>query len=362
MSSLGREKATRHRLQKINPFAPMGLFRLRRLNLCSLQVRKFALFLKNQSAEMDNKKTGGKINRGHDHSYIENSRALWWAIGLTGSIMVVEFGGGWWANSLALMSDAGHMLTDLMALLLSLFALQLAMRPPSATKTFGLYRMEILAALINGAVLIFISSYIFYEAYQRWQRPVVVESSLMLLVALLGLGANGLAGLILRRQSHGNLNLRSAYLHVLGDALSSGGVICAAIIIYFTNWYTIDPLISIAICLVILRGAVRLVWDAVNILLEAVPKDINLPNVQEALQAIPGVKSLHHLHVWTISSGMHALSAHVLVGDVQTKSTDQILKEINQTLQEKFQIVHSTIQFECDDCRDNLVCHFDQEK
>jgi len=306
---------------------------------------------------------GEKNNQNHNHpdSYKKSRRALWWAIGLTASIMLVEFGGGWWANSLALMSDAGHMLTDLMALLLSLFALQLTMRPPSATKTFGLYRMEILAALVNGAALILISSFIFYEAYQRWQNPPVVESSLLLLIALLGLLANGLAGLILMRQTHGNLNLRGAYLHILGDALSSVGVILAGVIIYFTDWYTIDPLISIAICVVILRGAFLLVKDAVNILLEAVPKDINLSNVQEALLAIPGVKSLHHLHVWTISSGRHALSAHILVGDMQTKSTDQILKEINQTLQERFQIAHSTIQFECEDCQEGLTCHFDRE-
>lgn len=301
-------------------------------------------------------------NHNHNHAYKKSRRALWWAIVLTGSIMVVEFVGGWWANSLALMSDAGHMLTDLVALLLSLFALQLAMRPPSASKTFGLYRMEILAALINGASLILISVYIFYEAYQRWQNPQVVESSLMLLIAFLGLLANGLAGLILMRQSQGNLNLRGAYLHILGDALSSLGVILAGVIIYFTNYYFIDPLISIAICLLILRGAFFLVKDAVNILLEAVPQNMNLANVQEALLAIPGVKSLHHLHVWTISSGRHAMSAHVLVGDMQTRSTDQILKEINQTLQERFQIAHSTIQFECEDCQEGWTCHFDREK
>ncbi len=301
-----------------------------------------------------------KVN--HNHSYNKSRRALWWTISLTASIMVVEFVGGWWANSLALMSDAGHMLTDLMALLLSFFALQLAMRPPTATKTFGLYRMEILAALINGATLILISVYIFYEAYQRWQKPSVVESTLMLLIAFLGLVANGLAGLILMRQSQENLNLRGAYLHILGDALSSVGVILAGVIIHFTNWYPIDALISIVICLVILRGAFLLVKDAVNILLEAVPENINLTNVQEALLAIPGVKSLHHLHVWTISSGRHALSAHVLVGDMQTRSTDQILKEINQTLQERFQITHSTIQFECEDCQEDFVCHFDRDR
>lgn len=299
---------------------------------------------------------------GHGNHFHKNRRALKWAIVITAGVMGIEFGGGLWANSLALLSDAGHMLTDLLSLLLSLFALQLATRPPSSTKTFGFYRMEILAALINGCALILISFYIFYEAFHRLQAAVSVESNVMILVALLGLGANGAAGLFLRRQSHENLNLRGAYLHILSDALSSVGVVGGGILIKFTKWYLIDPIISVGICVIILRGAFLLVREAVNILLEAVPKDINLHKVQEALKAIPGVKDLHHLHVWTISSGMHALSAHILVGNMETKSTDQILKEINQTLQEKFQIAHSTIQFECDDCQTNLSCHFDREQ
>lgn len=303
-----------------------------------------------------------KSAHGHANSFIKNRQDLGMAILITASVMAIEFFGGLWANSLALLSDAGHMLADVMALLLSLFALQLAIRPPSSTKTFGLYRMEILAALINGTTLILISIYIFYEAYQRWQASAVVESRIMLLVAFLGLIANGAAGLILRRpNSQENLNLRGAYLHIWGDALSSLGVIGGGILIYFTNWYIIDPLISVGICLVILRGAYALVKEAVNILLEAVPKDISIKNVQEALQAIPGVQDLHHLHIWTISSGIHALSAHVLVGDIQMRNTGQILKEINQILQEKFQIAHTTIQFECENCQEGFVCHFGPE-
>lgn len=311
---------------------------------------------------MDKEEKAQKGITSRNHSSQKRRRALWWAIGITASVMVAEFAGGLWANSLALLSDAGHMLTDLLALLLSLFALQLAMRPPSSTKTFGLYRMEILAALINGATLILISLFIIYEAYHRFQESIVVESRIMLLVALLGLGANGAAGIILMRQSQESLNLRGAYLHVLGDALSSAGVILGGVLIYFTNWYIIDPIVSIGICLVILRGAFLIIKEAVNILMEAVPKDINLSNVQEALRAIPGVRDLHHLHIWTIGSGIHALSAHVLIGNIQMRNTDQILKEINKTLQKKFRIVHSTIQFECDDCQESFSCHFYREK
>ncbi len=284
-----------------------------------------------------------------------NRKALWGAIGITAIVMVVEIIGGFLSNSLALLSDAGHMLADVMALLLSLIALQLAMRPPSLTKTFGLYRMEILAALINGTTLILIAVYILYEAYQRFRSSVVVESRTMLLVATVGLVANGLAAWAMMRTSKESLNIRGAYLHILGDALSSLGVIAGGLVIYFTGWYVVDPIISVGICLVILRGAFVLVKDSVNILLEAVPKEVDLEEVQRALKSIPGVKDLHHVHLWTITSGIHALSAHVLVGDIQMSRTGEILQEINRLLREKFRIPHTTIQFECENCQEGFT-------
>ena len=220
----------------------------------------------------------------HLHAFERNRKALLIATGITGVIMIVEFIGGYLANSLALMSDAGHMLTDIMSLFLSLVALQLTTRTPSPTRTYGLYRMEIFAALINGTTLILLSAYILYEAYQRFTSPQVVDSKTMLLVATIGLVANGIAAWAMRRSSKENLNIRGAYLHILGDALSSIGVIVGGIIIYVLEWYLVDPIISAAICLVILRGAFILVKDSANVLLDAVPKEIDFNEVQRSLK------------------------------------------------------------------------------
>jgi cobalt-zinc-cadmium efflux system protein len=162
------------------------------------------------------------------------------------------------------------------------------------------------------------------------------------------------------RMSKESLNIRGAYLHILGDAFSSVGVIIGGVIIIFTGWYIVDPLISAVICVVILRGAFVLVKDAVNILLEAVPKDVNLDDVQKTIHSIPGVEDLHHVHLWTIASGMHALSAHVVVGDVLTSRTGEILLEINKLLLDRYKIPHTTIQFECENCEDGFVCNVDK--
>jgi len=296
----------------------------------------------------------------HHHSLESNRKALWIAIAVTGIVMVVEAIGGILANSLALLSDAGHMLTDIMSLLLSLVALQLAARTPSPTRTYGLYRMEILAALVNGATLVVISVFILFEAYKRFASSQVVNSRTMLLVATVGLIANGVAALAMSRSSKENLNIKGAYLHILGDALSSLGVIAGALIITFTSWYLVDPIISVLICLLILRGAFGLVKDSVNILLEAVPKDVSLDEVEKSLRSISGVKDLHHLHIWTITSGIHALSAHVLVDDVLMSRTGQILQEVNRVLRERHSVSHTTIQFECENCEEGFYCNLDR--
>jgi len=296
----------------------------------------------------------------HAQSYEKNRRSLWIAMGVTVSVMVVEVIGGILSNSLALFSDAGHMLADGMSIMLSLVALQLAMRPPSSTKTFGLYRLEILAALINGTTLTLISAYILYQAYHRLAAPQAVESQTMLWVAFVGLVANGIAAWAMKRSSKESLNIRGAYLHVLGDILSSLGVIIGGLIIHFTGWYVVDPILSVIICLVILRGAYVLVKDSTNILLEAVPKDVDLEEVQKTLKSIPGVRDLHHVHLWTITSGMHALSAHVLVGDIRMSRTGTMRQEINKLLLEKYRISHSTIQFECENCQEGFYCHLDR--
>ncbi len=305
----------------------------------------------------------GQVQEGvleHGNSFEKNRKALWIAIGITGMIMIVEIVGGILSNSLALLSDAGHMLTDGMSLVLSLVALQLALRPPSSTKTYGLYRTEILAALINGTTLILISLFILYKAYQRFKDSVPVESHTMLLVAAIGLVANVIAAWMMRRMSKESLNIRGAYLHILGDALSSLGVIAGGLIILFTGWYLVDPIISVIICLVILRGAFVLVKESVNILLEAVPRHVDLDDVQKTICSISGVKDVHHVHLWTITSGRHALSAHVLVGDIQMSATGEISREINQLLTERHRIAHTTIQFECENCQEGFYCNLDQ--
>jgi cobalt-zinc-cadmium efflux system protein len=309
---------------------------------------------------MDEAGNARQSQLGDARSFEENRRALWIAIGITVAVMVLEFIGGILSNSLALFSDAGHMLTDGMSLGLSLVALQLATRPPSATKTYGLYRMEILAALVNGTTLILISMYILYQAYQRFQTPEIVKSHIMLWVAFVGLVANGIAAWAMMRTSRESLNLRGAYLHIMGDALSSLGVVGGGLVIYFTGWYMVDPILSVIICLVILRGAFVLVKDSANILLEAVPKDVDLEEVEKTVRSIPGVKDLHHVHLWTITSGRHALSAHVLVGDIQLSRTGSILQEINQILMQRYRISHSTIQFECENCQEGFYCNMDR--
>jgi cobalt-zinc-cadmium efflux system protein len=297
----------------------------------------------------------------HPHGNFErNRKALLIAAGITGVIMVVEFVGGYLANSLALMSDAGHMLTDIMALVLSLFALKLATRIPSSTRTYGLYRMEILAALINGTTLILLSVYILYEAYERFTSPQAVDSKTMILVATIGLVANVVAAWAMKRSSEENLNIRGAYLHILGDALSSVGVIVGGVLIYFLGWILVDPIISAIICVVILRGAFGLVKDSANILLDAVPKEVNLEEVQGSLKTIAGVKDLHHVHLWTIASGIHSLSAHVLIDDILMSDTGHIIQDINRLLETKYRISHTTIQLECENCAEGFYCNMDK--
>lgn len=303
----------------------------------------------------------GHHDHNHDHGLQKNRKALLIAIFVTGAIMVVEVIGGFLANSLALLSDAGHMLTDVSSLILSLVALQMTARPSSPTRTYGFYRMEILAALINGTTLILISAFIFYEAYQRFVVPEAVNSVTMLGVAAIGLVANGIAAWAMMHSSRENLNIRGAYLHILGDALSSVGVLAGGLIIYFTGWNVIDPILSIVICIVILRGAVLLVKESVNILLEAVPRELDLNEVQRSIQSLPGVKGLHHVHLWSISSGMYALSAHILIEDIMMSHTARIIQEVNQLLLKRFKVSHTTIQLECENCAEGFYCTMDRE-
>jgi cobalt-zinc-cadmium efflux system protein len=298
----------------------------------------------------------------HDHSHAAGrgqgggKRDLLIALSITVIMMVVEVIGGILSNSLALLSDAGHMLTDNLALLLSFFAMTFASMPATDRRTFGFYRLEILAALVNGIVLVLVSLYIVYEAYLRIIHPQPVAGMLMLVVALIGLIANVIGAFVLMKHSHASLNIRGAYLHILGDALSSVGVVIGGVIILYTGWYLIDPLLSILISLVIVYGAWALVKESVSILLESVPSHINIETISSEIQNLVGVREAYHIHVWTITSGVYAMSAHVLIEDQLVSGSKEVLDRIRTLLADKFKIEHSTIQLECDKCDLSLAC------
>lgn len=276
---------------------------------------------------------------------------------LTALMTLVEFLGGILSGSLALIGDAGHMLTDTLALALSYFALKISQRPPDDKRTYGFHRTEILVALLNGLVLILISVYIFYEAYRRFITPTEIKAPLMLVVAVIGLGVNLMAIFLLKGSSKVNLNIRGAFLHVLGDALSSIGVIVAGIIIFLTKFYLVDPIVAILIGGIILRGAIGLVMESSNILLEAVPKHLKVEEISREIEKIEGVKDIHDLHLWTITSGIYALSGHLVIKDQMVSKSEQILKEANTLLKEKFGISHTTLQLECLECSRFPVCN-----
>jgi cobalt-zinc-cadmium efflux system protein len=297
---------------------------------------------------------------GHEHGF-HNAAAggkkdLLIALTITLLMMIVEVVGGLLSNSLALLSDAGHMLTDNLALLLSFFAMTFATLPATERKTFGFYRLEILAAFINGVVLVLISLYIIYQAYLRIINPQQVEGTLMMVVAFIGLIANIIGALVLMKHRHNSLNIRGAFLHIVGDALSSVGVVIGGVIIIYTGWYLIDPILSIMISLVIMYGAWSLVKESVNILLESVPSHINIDDVAAEIAKIDGVREAYHIHLWTITSGVYAMSAHVLINDQLVSGSKDVREEIQALLSQKFNVYHSTIQLECEKCDMNPVC------
>lgn len=299
----------------------------------------------------------------HEHKYIVesypmNRMALALALTITALMMVVEFVGGFLSGSLALISDAGHMLTDTSSLALALFVLWFSRRPATQEKTYGFYRAEILSALLNGTVLTLIAGYIFFEAFQRFINPTEVKGLLMLAVAGIGLVANLAGAYILSKGSHENLNVRGALWHIISDALSSVGVIIGGLIILFTGFYLVDPIIGFIIGIVILHGAWGLLRESIDILLEATPKDIKVYEIQKALQTIEGIKDVHDIHVWTITSGVRAFSAHVLLDDSLLSECGAISKKAKDILKEKFMVSHATIEFECEGCTGPLVCPF----
>jgi len=283
----------------------------------------------------------------HFHGSVQDRKAqrrrMRWVLGLTAGFMVAEVVGGIVANSLALLADAGHMFTDVGALALSLVAMRLAQKPPSPTKTYGYVRLEILAALINGAALLFISAFILLEAWKRARTPPEVDGPLMLSVAAVGLAVNLVGAWLLHSHAGESLNVRGAYLHILGDLLGSVGAIVAGILILTTGWMLADPIISVVIALLILVGAWRLVREATDVLLEAAPRDLDVEALVEELREIEGLEELHDIHVWTLTSGFVAMSGHGVIDDLGVHR--RVLDEINQTLN-VHGISHVTFQLE----------------
>jgi cobalt-zinc-cadmium efflux system protein len=285
------------------------------------------------------------------------------AVVLTVGILLLELVGGILTNSLALLSDAGHVFADVFALGLSWVALALSGLPPNQRKTYGYFRAEVLAAVTNGVTLLLVALWIFYEATRRISSPQPVRSLEMFLIAIIGFVVNGVVLLGLRGATEESLNIKSAFLHVLGDMLSSVGVIAGGIIMLVTKFYIVDPIISILIGLIILRGAIGIIRECSDILLEGVPQNIKLNHVEKALKQITGVVDVHDLHVWSISKAHPALSAHVVVEEQTTHSTKEILDEIQTQVMKNFNIEHITIQFECLCCgMQKVECVFNERR
>lgn len=300
------------------------------------------------------------MNHDHDHDHaaplsaVDQSKGaqLAWAAYLTASIMVLEVIGGLWTNSLALLSDAGHVFSDVASLVLAYVALRLALRPPTDRHTYGLHRSEIFAALINAVALFVIAGFIFREAYHRLFEPPEIQSGPMLVIATIGLVVNLLVVLRLKGHAHGDLNLQGAYLHVLGDMLASVAVILAALIMLLTPWpwrYLADPILSGFIGLLILVGAVRVARESLHILMEGVPVGMTLEEIALTLGEIPEVTSVHHLHAWSICSNIRAISVHV-VADYQSEAERMRIRHaVEELLLDRFGFSQTTIETECDE-------------
>ncbi|HEV2913943.1 MAG TPA: cation diffusion facilitator family transporter [Pyrinomonadaceae bacterium] len=297
---------------------------------------------------------------GHTHAHGRASRSrsrLRLVLVLTALYMLAEAFGGWWTGSLALLADAGHMLADVAALALALVAMWFSARPATSSKTFGYYRLEILAALINGVALILISLLIFYEAYHRLSAPPAVKSTTMTLVAAGGLIVNLACAWLLHGDHEEDLNVRGAWLHIIGDALGSVGAITAGALMSLYGWYTADPLFSFIISLLIVWSSWNLIRESTNVLLEGTPAHINLAAVEDAILETRGVEDVHDLHIWTITSGREALSAHVI--HAETISQPELLKELRAKLHDRFGVDHLTIQMETPEFEDDTFhfCH-----
>ncbi len=280
----------------------------------------------------------------HDHHHHSSFRALVFVLILSLFYMFAEIVGGWMSGSLAVLADAGHMATDVAAISLSLFAMWVARKPATAEKTYGYYRAEILAALVNGALLVAVSVWIFYEAYSRFNEPRVIQGMWMTLIAAGGLVVNLIALYLTHHGSEHSLNMRAVRLHVISDTLGSLSAIVAGLLVWLVGWKLADPVISVLIAVLILVNSWKLLTECVNVLLEGAPKNIQVDSVRQALESHPDVVGIHDLHVWTLTSRVTALSAHISVK--QNTDTHLVLDSLTVLLRDKFEIHHATLQIE----------------
>jgi len=298
----------------------------------------------------------------HDHTHFgdvakQTTSRLGLSLVLTLIFVFIEAIAGVIGNSLALLTDAAHNLTDVIALGLSWYAIRLTSQPADGRKTYGYHRAGILVALLNSTTLVLISLGIFYEAYRRFMNPPDVESGILISVGLLAVVINLVTALLVRKGSESDLNLRSAFLHLMGDVLSTVGAVIAGVIIYFTDANWLDPLVSVLIGFLILYNAWGILRDAVDILLEATPRDVDTGKLVQDLMQIKGVLGVHDLHVWSLTQSLRTMSAHVLTEDLSISAGAEIQRQINEIVYHRYNIAHATLQLECVDCfPDSLYC------
>ena len=291
----------------------------------------------------------------HNHTHGMAKKTLRLAFFLTLIILAAGLTGGILANSLALLSDAGHIVTDLFALGMAWFAVAQAERPSDERRTFGYHRVGILVAFLNAVLLIGIAIFICYEAIQRVQHPEVVQPLIMFVSACVAIGVNLFIAFGLQKEDH-NLNIRAASLHVIGDIGASIGVVVAGIIILLTGWTIVDPILSVGIAVLVAFSAWRLLRETMEILLESTPRSICMTDLVKDMQLVEGVKNVHDLHVWSITSDMNALSCHVMIDNLPPTASSPILNSLTTLLKDRYQIGHTTIQFECNTVRQSACC------
>jgi cobalt-zinc-cadmium efflux system protein len=301
----------------------------------------------------------------HAHTHLGDSvkqtrGRLILSLALTAGFVVFEAAAGVFSNSLALLTDAAHNLTDVIALALSLYAVWLAMKPSNALKTYGYHRAGILVALVNSTTLVVISLGIFYSAYLRFQSPPEVKSGVLIVVGLIAFVINLVTALMVMKGSEHDLNLRSTFLHLMGDVLSTLGAVFAGVIIFFTDWYWLDPLVSVFIGMLILWNAWGILKETVDILLESTPRDVNVDEMIREMKQVPGVLGVHDLHVWSITQSMRTMSAHILTDDIAISAGREIQNQLNGLLADNYHITHATLQLECINCQPCLYCDMNE--